>query len=928
VLLDLSGEPGIGKSRLLAELGERADTRGHLVLTGAASELERDVPFWVFVDALDEFVHALDPRRLAGLDDAARAELASVLPSLGDAAATGQAERYRAHRAVRELLELLASAKPLVLVLDDLHWADDASVELLGALLRRPPGAAVLLVTASRPRQRPQRLAAALERALRDGRLVRIELAALTLPEAQALLGEDVDAATAATLFQESGGNPFYLEQIARAPEAAGVAELSFDGVRVPPMVAAALNEELELLSAPARTLLEGAAVAGEPFDPELAAAVAGAGDAESLDALDELLGLDLVHTTEVPRRFRFRHPLVRRAVYEGTGGGWRLGAHERAARTLSARGAPVASRAHHLERCARPGDAAAVEALREAGDASARRSPAIAARWFTAALRVQAAAAPARERIGLQLALAESLTGAGRFGDAHETLLGALQGMPPEDDDMRVRMVTALAEAEHLLGRHDDAQARLQAALDALPDRRSALAAGLEIELAVGSMFRAEYGAMREWAVRAGEAADELDAPELDAAALGLLALAGGLSADIEESRRHREAAAALVDRLGDDVLARQLGSLVHLATAEMYLDLFEASGRHSGRALAIGRATGHTDQFPLIMPMYGTSLWVQGRMAEACEVLDGAVEAARLIDNVQGTAWNLFNLSFAAVAGGDVDTALAAAHEARALAGELDSAMLAGHAAWAAAAAMYERGDAAGAADLLLAETGGEELSAIPGGWRTVALELLTRALLAAGRREAAERTGAHAAACASAVGLPMAASMAGLCQTALRMRAGDPAGAVEPALDAAARLEEVGNGYYAAVARLRAGQALRLAGDADGARMQLRRAAASFDAYGSGRLRAEAEQELRRLGERIQRRTRSAGGDGVGSLTARELEIARLVVDRRTNAEIAEALFLSPKTVETHLRNVFHKLGVSSRVDVARVVERASA
>jgi DNA-binding CsgD family transcriptional regulator len=91
---------------------------------------------------------------------------------------------------------------------------------------------------------------------------------------------------------------------------------------------------------------------------------------------------------------------------------------------------------------------------------------------------------------------------------------------------------------------------------------------------------------------------------------------------------------------------------------------------------------------------------------------------------------------------------------------------------------------------------------------------------------------------------------------------------------------------------------------------------------------RYRAEAERELGRLGHRRHRRTRAgtAGAAGVASLTERELEVARLIVDRKTNAQIAAELFLSPKTVETHVRNLFHKLGVSSRVDVARTVERA--
>ena len=123
--------------------------------------------------------------------------------------------------------------------------------------------------------------------------------------------------------------------------------------MQVPPTVAAALAEELALLSDGARRVLEGAAVAGDPFDPELAAAAAATDEPAALDALDELLPLDLVRHTDVPRRFRFRHPLVRRAVYETTPGGWRLGAHERCAADLAERGA--AARARAPRRARRP---------------------------------------------------------------------------------------------------------------------------------------------------------------------------------------------------------------------------------------------------------------------------------------------------------------------------------------------------------------------------------------------------------------------------------------------------------------------------------------------------------------------------------------------------------------------------------------------
>src|SRR5215210_2057687 len=195
--VEVVGAAGIGKSRLLAEVAARADARGHIVLRGAAADLERDIAFWVFLDALDEYVEGVEPRRLGNLSEEIRAELAQVFPSLahlgrGDAVRL-QSERYRVNRAVRELLERLAATKPLVLVLDDVHWADPASVDLVGSLLRRPPSAAVLLVLAARPHHAPTRLAGTLERALRDGTLTRLELSPLTGEEATAMLGR-VDA--------------------------------------------------------------------------------------------------------------------------------------------------------------------------------------------------------------------------------------------------------------------------------------------------------------------------------------------------------------------------------------------------------------------------------------------------------------------------------------------------------------------------------------------------------------------------------------------------------------------------------------------------------------------------------------------------------------------------------------------------------------
>jgi DNA-binding NarL/FixJ family response regulator len=144
----------------------------------------------------------------------------------------------------------------------------------------------------------------------------------------------------------------------------------------------------------------------------------------------------------------------------------------------------------------------------------------------------------------------------------------------------------------------------------------------------------------------------------------------------------------------------------------------------------------------------------------------------------------------------------------------------------------------------------------------------------------------------------------------------------------LASAASADAAGAPVEAAVSRTLAGRALRQSGDRDRAVAELEQALATLDAHGAVRYRLEAERELGKLGRRPRRRTERGKVDGsaVDSLTERELQIARLVVDRKTNPEIAAELFLSLKTVEAHLRNTFRKLDVSSRVEVARALERA--
>ena len=170
------------------------------------------------------------------------------------------------------------------------------------------------------------------------------------------------------------------------------------------------------MLSDAARLVLEGASVAGDPFEPDLAASAAGVSEASAVDALDELLRSDLVRVTDVPRRFRFRHPIVRRAVYEATPGGWRLGAHERAAGACP-RGARRSPRAHTTSSTPRvtatlPPSPSCARPVKTRLRARPRARPA----GSPAALRLLPATAPAEDRVALLFPRAQALAATGQF--------------------------------------------------------------------------------------------------------------------------------------------------------------------------------------------------------------------------------------------------------------------------------------------------------------------------------------------------------------------------------------------------------------------------------------------------------------------------------------------------------------------------------
>jgi ATP/maltotriose-dependent transcriptional regulator MalT len=446
-------------------------------------------------------------------------------------------------------------------------------------------------------------------------------------------------------------------------------------------------------------------------------------------------------------------------------------------------------------------------------------------------------------------------------------------------------------------------------------------------IELGVGLAFQGAWDSLAEWSERAVRAAAMIGDPALTATALAVDAAGAALGGRGEVARRKRHAAALAVDALSDDQLIDRLDAPAYLALSEIFLDRYEDAGRHARRGLRLARESGSGELVSMMTANLGTSLWMSGRSAEAVELFEAAVESARLVQNTSDLVWTLFNSAYASFTAGDVELAFVKAEESWELAQTLEPGPISATSACALASVLLEQGQAARAAELFVTGAGGEELRMLGGSFRGKYLHALTRARLAAGRLANAERSAAAAEACGAEVDLPVAQAMAQLARAEVELAGGDPAAAGRQAAAAAAKLEGAGDVFDATRARVFAGRALAAAGQIDAAAVELERAARAFAEFGADRYRAEAERELRKLGRTVYRRSGAGtASDGVASLTERELQLALLVVDRKTNPQIAAELFLSQKTVESHLRNIFRKVGVANRVELARAVEQA--
>ncbi|MEU5266039.1 AAA family ATPase [Amycolatopsis sp. NPDC021455] len=901
---EIAGEPGMGKTRLLTELAVRARRAGWLVLSGRAAEAERHVPFSVLGTALEE----AGPDALAALDPGAAGLLRTTFPALSTDAEpleTAPAERYRVHRAVRGLLEALAVPGGLVVLLDDLHWADEGTAEVVDHLLRRPPHGRLLLAVAHRPRQ----TSSLLRRALAQHRdVLRIELGPLTPAEVDELLPVDGDAARKQALYAASGGNPFYVQALAgpyadpevRPVEGAVPAE-------VPESVQAALLAELHALSPEQLVVVRAAAVAGDDVPAGLIAKTAGSALPEVLPVLDELVRRDLLRASAPGGRFQFRHPLVRRVTYDAAGAGWRVAAHARAAATLREGGWPATELAHHVERSAAPGDPVAVEVLREAAAASLHRAPAAAVHWLQAALRLD----PGRPDLLTMRAQAYGLTG--QFEECRATLHELRQLLPAELTEQRARIAAFGALIERFLGRHVEARAQLLAELAALADQHGRAALSLKLGLANGVVLRADQDHRRDWPAEALVAARRQPERPPVASALAMCALRSHVLGRVDERTvAWLDESAMLVDAAMDAELAAAVETVGLLGSAELCHERLDDAVRHLTRALRIVRAAGQSHVITFLYSMLGGVALVRGDLDRAAAHITDELDSAHLTGSPALRSFALRSQSTLAITTGDAEAAVRLGKEALALAEEAKLPEI-GLVSGTLGAACFLAGDAATCVELMTAGGGGPDLWQVypveRGNW----YETLAAAEASLGHSKEAGEWADRAF--AQAAGLPR---RTGLAHLARAHTLADPRAAAEAAVRAVELLRGAGDRMLAGRAHVVAGTAFGASADVNRAREHFGEACALFEACGAPRQVEQALRTQRRVNAQQPRRRSESADDG--TLTARERQVAELVAQGLTNSQIGEVLYVSPKTVAVHVGRLLTKLGVARRGGIA--------
>ena len=650
-LVLIAGAPWIGKTHLLAALCDEAARRGWTVARGRAAANPVSTPFEMFVDALDDRLVRVAGDDHTGVFDDSR-----------------PAGRHQVFRACRSLLGLLG-AEPgnagLVLALDDVHRADERSLELVDYLARHPPAGRVLIALAYRGTSPAGTLAGG---SPRTGHVWQVEPGPMREKDLNRLIPYHVGWARRRLLCAASGGNPGVLHALLDAAPvvADGPDSETADDLHagVPPIVAAVFHDELRAVPRSSLLVAQAAAVCGDPFAPAVVGAVTQLSEAAIRDALDALLAHGLIRPAGTWREFQFRDPVLRAVVYHSAPAGWHTGAHARAAHALAGTAAVVAQRACQIERSAATGDLAGAQALLGAARDNLFRMPERAARW----LRTSALVAGDKQPPELPGLLGVTLALAGRLAESRQVLGPACTQPGSGTPVHRAALIEWCARVHRLLGRYDEARVVLRDGTTP----PGADPTGRHLERAALAYDTASAAADWPW--------DELLAatghpdPLIRAHALGLLGTGYAAAGRTAEALVMAREATATIDRSSDDEVALRPDALYCAGEAERLLDRHTEAARHFGRGLHAGQRSAHGHLCTHLSIGLGETMLCAGELRSAAGCADHAADAARLSASgrLRVAALTLRSRVFGAV--GDAGSAAATAREAMRLSGTSD--------------------------------------------------------------------------------------------------------------------------------------------------------------------------------------------------------------------------------------------------------------